>query len=50
MEVKISAKKKSENDIACFHENRKMLDHKFKPSSIKIPKASINKKKSKGKA
>lgn len=27
MEVKISAKKKSENDIACIHENRKMSDH-----------------------
>ena len=27
MEVKISTKKKSGNDIACFNENRKMLDH-----------------------
>lgn len=27
MEVKISAKKKSANDIACFHENRTMSDH-----------------------
>jgi hypothetical protein len=27
MEVKISAKKKSANDIACFYENREMSDH-----------------------
>jgi len=27
IEVKISAKKKSANDIACFNKNRKMSNH-----------------------
>ena len=48
MEVKISAKKKSENDIACFHaknphqkKKKKMII--FKHSSKKLLKAPVNK-------